>query len=58
MGGCVHLKDLKTSFWSQKSKSKTWIRLEQWFLSYNPFVRRLGGWLVKSDYTTTPSAIL
>ena len=47
---------------------------DQWLLSYNPFARRLGGlvelqphilepqphigWLVKSDYITTPSAIL
>jgi hypothetical protein len=57
MGGCLHLKHLKTMLWSQKFKYKIWIRSEQWLLSYNPFARRLGGWgwLVKSDYITTPT---
>ena len=62
MGGRLHLKYLKTLLWSQKSKFKIWIRSDQWFLSYNPFPRRLevgvGGRLVKSDLITKPSAIL
>jgi hypothetical protein len=43
MGGCLHMQHLKTLLWSQKSKSKFWVRSEQWLLSYNPFARRLGG---------------
>ena len=62
MEGRVHLRYLNTLLWSPMSKFKIWIRYDQWLLSYNAFQPRLGvgvvGWLVKSDYITTPSAIL
>jgi hypothetical protein len=45
MGGLLHLKYLNTLLWSPKSKGEISIRSDQWLVSYNPFARRLGGWV-------------
>ena len=45
MKGHFHLKYLNILLWSPKSKFTIWIRSDQWLKSYNPFARRLGGWL-------------